>query len=123
MRQFAPTLEVIGLAPCHVRLDRLPANEEEVDRAIFFLSTELSAKAARGRVQQWQRLKRGRLERLFATGRDRHDDVLEHHARAINRARSFSSLATPIAVCANAIAPARTARSASGVMQAAVNSG
>ena len=89
---------------------------------VLLLAAELPAEASRGRIEDRQRHARRGLELLFATGRHRHDHVFEHHARAINRARSFSSLATPIAVWAKAIAPASTARSASGVMHAAVNS-
>jgi len=98
MCQFAPPLEVIGLAPRHVRLDRLPTNEEQVQRTVFLLATELAAEAAGGRIKDRQRLTGRRLELPFAPGRYRYDDVFEHHARAINRARSFSSFATPIAV-------------------------
>jgi len=97
MCQFAPPLEVIGLAPRHVRLDRLPTNEEQVQRTVFLLATELAAEAAGGRIKDRQR-SRADDSNSFRAGRYRYDDVFEHHARAINRARSFSSFATPIAV-------------------------
>ncbi len=51
MRQCAPALEVVGLAPRHMRLDGRPANEEEVHRTVLCLTTELAAEASRGRVE------------------------------------------------------------------------
>src|SRR5665213_494690 len=43
VREFTPPLEVLGLAPRHVRLNRRPANEKQVLGSIFFLTSELTS--------------------------------------------------------------------------------
>ena len=67
----------------------------------------------------------GRAHRLdegvLLAGDDLQDGVLGDHALS-RRARSAGSVAASIAVQASAMAPSRTAASAEGVMQAAVNS-
>ena len=119
MRQFAPPLEASVSRTRHMRFDGRPANEEQEDRAVLLLTTDLAAVASGGRIQYRQRQARGRLEFTLATGRHRQERVFEDHERAISRARSLSSSATRIAVCARARAPSRTVRSASGVTHAA----
>ena len=123
MRQRSPLLEEITLTKRHVRFDTAPTNEQKVDRTVFVLTTNFGAKAVGRRFNKRKGGGNCRFKLLFATGGDGQDGVLEYHERDISRARRCSSLATPMAVCASAIAPSSTARSASAVMHAAVNSG
>lgn len=123
MRQRSPLLEKISLAKGHVRLDAAPTDQKEIDRTILVLATNFGTKAVGSGFDDRKSDRHRSLELFFAPGGDWQDGVFEYHERDINRARRCSSLATPIAVCANAMAPSSTARSASAVMQAAVNSG
>src|SRR5665213_3993731 len=67
VREFTPPLEVLGLAPRHVRLNRRPANEKQVLGSIFFLTSELPSGTPGGRIEEGERQKRRGLELLFAT--------------------------------------------------------
>ena len=51
MRQVAPPFEGLALAKRHVRLDRLPLDEQEVDRAVLLLAPDLATEAVGHRVE------------------------------------------------------------------------